>query len=206
MITCWDNIYDIYFDGKHFHLNGKIVFYRENCLYCSNEFFAATRKTKFCCQRHSELNKPPKTEEHKNKISKSNIGKHFFNHSQETKLKLKKKHKGLHEGRLNNAWKGGVKKKNIPLYDTYAHQISYAEEVRRNKDDRNILEVKCAYCGKWYVSKINNIQYRIKALNGYKNGEARLYCSNECKKECPIFSKIKYSAEETNTKQYSREV
>lgn len=36
--------------------------------------------------------------------------------------------------KMQKNWKGGVCKKNIPLYETYAHQISYAEEVRKSKE------------------------------------------------------------------------
>ena len=115
-------------------------------------------------------------------------------------------YRNKNKGENHSSWKGGYHSKNIPLYDTYAHQISYTEEVRRNKEDKNIIEVKCTYCGKWYILTATNMKDRIRALNENGYGEVRLYCSNECKKECPIFSKIKYSAEETNTKQYSREV
>jgi len=46
-------------------------------------------------------------------------------------------------GKNSYLWKGGYK--NIPLYDTYAHQIEWCEKVRRSKEDENILEVKCTY-------------------------------------------------------------
>ena len=105
-------------------------------------------------------------------------------------------------------WKGGVTNKNIPLYDTYAHQISYCEEVRRNKQDPNVLEMKCAYCGKWYTPTRQNVDNRINAANGILSGEHRLYCSKQCKKECPIYHKIKYQVghPKSNKSQYSREV
>lgn len=96
------------------------------------------------------------------------------------------------KGNTNSNWKGGVTKKNIPLYDTYATQIEYAEEVRRNKDDNNILEVKCAYCGKWFVPTISNITNRSQFLKGKYPNENRLYCSDSCKRECPIYNQIKY--------------
>lgn len=98
----------------------------------------------------------------------------------------------------------GYTSKNIPLYDTYAHQISYVEQVRRNKDDKNILEVKCAYCGKWYMPTIIEVRCRIDSLNGIRTGENRLYCSNECKKECPIYNQNKYP--KSYKKASSREV
>ena len=44
-------------------------------------------------------------------------------------------------------WKGGYYDKGIPLYNTYASTIDYAEKCRRSKTDKNILEVKCTYCG-----------------------------------------------------------
>jgi 5-methylcytosine-specific restriction endonuclease McrA len=73
------------------------------------------------------------------------------------------------------------------IFDTYAPQISYAEQVRKNKSD--ILEVKCAYCGKWFIPTLHEIISRIKALEGIFTGEHRLYCSDNCKQECPIFHK-----------------
>lgn len=92
-------------------------------------------------------------------------------------------------------WSGGYYNNDIPLYDTYAIQISYAETCRRNPTDKNILQVKCTYCGKWFTPKVLQVYERIRALNGTNHGEQRLYCSDECKKECPIFHQITYSKE-----------
>jgi len=113
------------------------------------------------------------------------------------KIKIYKNHSSL--------WKKVVKE-NIVLYSTYAHQISYAEPTRQDPENNDLLQVKCGYCGKWFNPKRSAIQNRIAALDGRMKGEQRLYCSNECKQLCPIFHKQKYSAEETNTKQLSREV
>lgn len=164
------------------------------------------------------------TEEHKRNISKAKKGKKF---SEKIKKEMSKRFKGKNNpmwgkkrpdvtgdknpmrrpevikkmsGKNNPLWKGGGE---YAPFDTYAHQIDYAEEVRNNNKK---LEVKCTYCGKWFIPKVDNVISRIKALNGKMNGEARLYCSDSCKTECPIYRKIKYSAEENNTKQYSREV
>jgi len=101
----------------------------------------------------------------------------------------------------------GYFKNNIPKYDLYASQISYAEQVRRNSEDHKILETRCTYCGKWFIPALSEIQSRIKALNGVRRGtENRLYCSKQCKHECPIYRKQKYSAEEKNHNQLAREV
>jgi len=92
----------------------------------------------------------------------------------------------------NSNWKGGVKKKNLPLYDTFAHQFNWCESVRRNKLNKNILEVKCAYCGKWYVPILQDVLNRIQVLKGNYKGELRLYCSESCKQECSIYGQYLY--------------
>ena len=159
------------------------------------------------------------SEETKKKISNAKKG---IKLSEETKRKMSEVRKGENNpmfGKIHseeakkkmseNRSDGGYSSKGIPKFDTYAHRISYADEVRRNKEDSNILEVKCAYCGKWFIPKRNNVNNRITALEGKSNSpgaEYRLYCSDQCKQECPIYAKQKYSAEENNTNKYSREV
>ncbi len=81
---------------------------------------------------------------------------------------------------------------NIATYDKYVDRISYAEECRRNLKDKNILEVKCTYCGKWCIPTDTEISSRIMALNGNMPGEYRLYCSDNCKHACSIYRKVKY--------------
>ena len=89
------------------------------------------------------------------------------------------------------SWKGGVKKSNIPLYDTYAHQIDYCESVRRSPKNKDFLEIACTYCGKFFMPSTKEVQNRISALIGREGsrGELRVYCSDGCKKACPIFRK-----------------
>jgi hypothetical protein len=93
-------------------------------------------------------------------------------------------------GERSSKWKGGVVKLNIPLYETYAHQLEPYEQCRRNGQDQNILEVRCTYCGKWFVPTTTNVQRRIGGING--NDTARFYDRDSCKKECPIFGKQKF--------------
>ena len=92
----------------------------------------------------------------------------------------------------NSNYKGGVKKLGMPLYETYAHQISYVEEIQRDSINLHWLLVKCAYCGRWFIPTTDNVQKRIKALDGRGSGEGRFYCSGDCKKACPIFGQYKY--------------
>ena len=122
------------------------------------------------------------SKEHKRKIGKSGIGK---KHAEETKQKISKANKGEN----GSNWKGGYYSKGIPLYDTYAHQIEWCEEVRRNKEDLNILEVRCFKCNEWYIPTLNNMNDRIQCLKGNYKGECKFYCSDQCKNSCSIFHK-----------------
>ncbi len=137
------------------------------------------------------------TEVTKKKISESNK-----NPSEETRKKMSVSQRN----RCDNygLWKGGYNKKNIPSYNTYADKISFAERVRRNEYDLKILEVKCSYCGNWFVPTIINVQERIRSLNKCSGSEGRFYCSDKCKNECPIYKKIKY--QHSFIKSSSREV
>ena len=121
----------------------------------------------------------------KEKISKANKG-----HKRPDLTKYNK-NRNI-KGNKNPNWKGGYYTNNIPQYNIYAQQISWCEKVRRNKVDINILEVKCAYCGKWYIPKQSEIANRINALDEKVIGEHRLYCSKGCKKECPIYNQKKW--------------
>ena len=125
---------------------------------------------------------------HKKKISKSKTNISWGKHSKETIRKFQE----LNKREKNPNWKNGVTKRGLPFYDTYAGQISYCEEVKRNKHDIDILEIKCAYCGKWFIPKRVAIINRICSLEGNQTGECRLYCSAQCKKECPTYKQIKY--------------
>jgi len=134
---------------------------------------------------------------HKEKIKKTMKQQHIRNKIKESNL-----------GDKNPNWKGGYDKNNIPRYDVYADKLSYAEEIRRNKEDQNILEIKCAYCGKWFIPKSSFINYRITCLNNLYRGDGRLYCSDKCKLECPIFNKTEWPEgfKEYNNFNSSREV
>ena len=79
-------------------------------------------------------------------------------------------------------------KLNIPLYETYQSQLEpYGVKCRRNKEDQNMLEVKCMYCDRWFVPTITSVGGKIKAINGQTTGESNLYCSDECKLACPTY-------------------
>jgi hypothetical protein len=207
MKICWDNLEKLRYSKRTKKwYSPQPYIYKESCQNCGEPYLTRDDKNSiFCgysCSR-KEKNNPFYGKKHsKETKTKISISKQGYTHSIISKQKISKAFRGKNHPK----WKGGYYSNNIPLYDTYAHQIEYAEQVRRNKEDKNILEVKCTYCGKWYIPTVMNLYNRIQSLNGIKLGESRLYCSNSCKQECPIYKKSKYSSEESNSKQYSRKV
>jgi len=109
-------------------------------------------------------------------------------------------HRNNNIGKNIHFWKGGVRKRNVPLYDTYASQLSFCEETRRDPNNLDLLQVKCVKCSRWITPKLSNVTTRINALNSLSRGEGRFYCSDECKHSCSIFAKKKYSAEDRHSK------
>lgn len=170
MKICWDTLENMYLtrNGTLRKRNGTSYIEQEACKVCNGPFLMRpSTPTDFCGH------------------SCAASGKIFTN-------KSKKKMASKQEGNKNSFWKGGVVEANIPLFDTYAHQISYAEEVCRDPENYNWLQVKCAYCGRWYVPTRTIVRGRIDVLNGKRNGETRFYCSENCKQVCPIFNQKKY--------------
>jgi hypothetical protein len=211
-IIDWNNLEEQGFKrtkNGNWRKNGKgNTYYKKVCKVCG-EYFLGDKNNKCCdlscsskkenlsketLKRRSESMKGDKhpmwgkhrTEETKRKISEAKKGTKL---SEEHKKKLSEITGKYHKGEKCNWWKGGYRLKNIPTYDTYAPQLEWCEEVRRNKEDRNILEVKCFKCGKWYIPKLSSVYNRVKAINDKINGESHLYCSKGCKNSCSIYGK-----------------
>lgn len=93
-------------------------------------------------------------------------------------------------GKESSRWLGGVTKNNLAVFDTYAPKIMFVDEVRRSQSNQILLEVRCAYCGKWFIPTMDEASRRGQSLA--KGQDSRLYCSDKCREECPIYRKIKY--------------
>jgi len=96
----------------------------------------------------------------------------------------------------------GVKKNDIfinevgytpAIYKTYVKRLTIDEDSVKGKF--GFLMVKCAYCGRYYYPSAISVSGRITALSGKHNGEYRLYCSDNCKKVCPVFRKVLYQSD-----------
>lgn len=76
-------------------------------------------------------------------------------------------------------------------YENFKDKLTSDEDLKLSSDGVS-LEVKCRYCGKYFIPTNLQIKKRISALNGSTCGEHSLYCSNGCKKACPVFNQTKY--------------
>lgn len=70
-------------------------------------------------------------------------------------------------------------------------RLTVEESPRLSKDGRS-LEVRCRYCGKYFIPTKRAVSSRIRSLEGKTKWEGSLYCSNGCKQACPIYGKHKY--------------
>jgi hypothetical protein len=77
-------------------------------------------------------------------------------------------------------------------FDKYVAKLTIDEAAK--PDGEGNLLVKCTYCGRYFIPTNREVLNRISVLGGGKNlyGEARLYCSNNCKEVCPVFGQQWY--------------
>lgn len=147
---------------------------------------------------HLSLTEEQKIERSR-KISESRKGKYSGeNHpgwgtkrTEESKQKMSNAKIGVFNGSKNPNWKGGVISKNLAAYGTYFEKLSPYHNVRRNPNDKYILQVECIYCGKWHSPSLGIVNTRVDFIYGSGIREGRFYCSDSCKKNCPTFRKRK---------------
>ncbi|MFA5025461.1 MAG: HNH endonuclease [Candidatus Shapirobacteria bacterium] len=208
MKICWDNLEEITYDKKkeRFRYKGHLKHYHDKCLGCGDPFLGGPNN-KYCdgfCSNGGEKN--PRFGDHRNWVEIH--GEDYthprkgvkFSETHIQNIKESRIKSGCAAGEKNPNYKGGYHSKNIARYDLFAPQLEpYGEECRRNAEDSNILEVKCTYCGKWHKPRIADVKNRI-AIGIRSNDTHRLYCSPECKQECPIYKKVKYSTDHPKSK------
>jgi len=203
MKLCWGNIENIRLTKKgNFRdiVNKRGYEYHDRCECCNLPFLG--KKGSKTCSKGCSNSIRKHTEETKRKIGISNSGRIV---TDETRRKLSKINKGrkftdehkrkisesnrIYKGKDKGGWKGGYTSNNIPRYDTYAPQIEWCEEVRRNDKDSNVLEVKCFKCDNWFIPKLWSVKNRIQCLRGNHKYYGRFYCSDKCKHTCFIWNK-----------------
>ncbi len=150
---------------------------------CEKEATHQFKNGKWCCSKSH--NSCPSLKKINSKINKGRVV------CQSTRRKISDTLKEKFTGKNNPNWKGGYR--NIPLYDTYHHQLFFPiEECKRNEKDSNILDVKCSVCENFFTPTFNAVINRIAALNGIQGGEHKFYCSKKCKDKCSVYGKKIY--------------
>jgi len=191
---CWDNLEKLVYKGGYFYKLNKKVRYTYSiskypCIVCKNDFIGRTKfliegKSKFCSYEcHGKFSILNKSEEQKDKFIKSNKGKKI---SEEIKEKVRNKISNS----SSHLWKGGFFKRNIVSFDQFEDVLKQFHEIRRNKSDPDILETRCIYCGKWYIPTHREVNNRVKAIYHDGRGGRNLYCSEDCKQECPTYKQM----------------
>ena len=179
MKICYDDLEGIHLTKNGFLRKGHHSYIEMDCCKeCGNPYLMHRfKKTEYCsrpcAQKHRKI-----TNLTREKLSKKASGR-----------KLTKEQCQAISDRMS---KGDVVKKNIPLYDTYAHQLTPIEKVRRCTVNKRILEVMCVLCHEWFIPKRTVCEQRCQYIKGNTDRENSFYCSDKCKKDCPVFHKKKY--------------
>lgn len=163
MKICWDMLEDIYLTRSGtFRKNSVIYVYKEACMECGEPYLAEKRRQSKFCS-------------HSCAVSGKNNPMYG--------IKLC--------GILSGYYKGGVSKSGLTIYNTCKDKLETYEDIRK-QHNTELLEAKCAYCGKWFTPTYAAVNSRFIAINNLNCGEGRLYCSNNCKQACPTYNKQKY--------------
>jgi hypothetical protein len=208
MKICWDNLEKLEFRDGFFYVKknkGNIRWYvRGPCATCGEDYLTKY-ESMFCSYSCSNKSREPHiwSKESREKLSKS-VSKEKNpnwenNYSNAARKKIGDTHRGKeislsHIERIKKYWENRRKAgtsigPNGASYDRNAPLLEWREEVRRSKVISTIIEVRCAYCGKWFQPTYCQVGCRIGAMDW---DGCKFYCSDTCKKECPTFKRSKY--------------
>jgi hypothetical protein len=154
--------------GNFLYIKRKITYYYcYACVVCGYPYLSANKNSKYCTMR----------------CATTGENNHMFGKTG----KLNPMFGVCRIGELSSNWKNGVAARNIPLYDTYAHQLEPIEKCIHDPEDQKILNVFCSYsgCKKQYRPTRLEVIHRISGMN--KNDVNKFYCSDNCKQICPLF-------------------
>ncbi|MCF8019883.1 MAG: HNH endonuclease [Vallitaleaceae bacterium] len=108
-----------------------------------------------------------------------------------TNKRLIEKRREKHTGKNNPAKRAEVRKKisksqkfkAIDYINKYPWIFPTIEKIR---DNLGLIEVMCKKCGTWFHPTPIQLQERIRSLSYGADG-LYMYCSDECKGECPLY-------------------
>ena len=80
----------------------------------------------------------------------------------------------------------------LAKYDSFAKKFEKYCEIQRDPDNPELIHVRCKYCNKWFNPTVRQLDDRYDSIIGRTTAGNELYCSDACKKACPIFGQILY--------------
>ena len=186
MKICYDNLEGVKLTKNGYFIKGTNTYIlKDSCSNCNQPFLTNKHNPSvFCSKSCGIVNNP------------------LFNKGKKLSSSHKKALSIAQLKRFNNKenhprWKGGIYSlKKVPLYDTYKDQLIGSDLSYKVVNDLKLLQVRCVYCGKYFIPSLSNVRNRIVCLNQSTKsrtyGEGRFYCSDNCKSACPVFNQRKY--------------
>lgn len=171
--------------------------YKSVCKICRKEYYKQNiEKTKEYYKKNKE-----KIKEYKKQDKVKKYQKEWYKNNKD---KVKKYQKEYYKQNIENHKKQMRQNRNSSVsYDlNIKEEIELYEKVKKSKN--NNIECKCTYCGDWFEPNQQELRSRLKAIYGDLKGECRLYCSNNCKINCPSYNQKLYFKNQTTAT--SREV
>lgn len=151
------------------------------CKLCRSETYHVSDKT---LKRKYDADRYQKNKESHNILCR----KHYSDHKEEYKIYNKEYHKKNKE--VCNVRNKQYSTSNA-RYEGFFNKLTIDESPILHNDGVS-LEVKCKYCGKYFIPTNRMVTKRTGALNGIVEGDGYLYCSDSCKYSCPVFGQHKY--------------
>ena len=171
--------------------------YRAKCKECIKEYNKKwyerdkneinKKNSKYYLDNHEQICKRRRDNRRKNPEKYREWNRRDYLKHKEKRLKTVTLYRGNNLDKIRNHF---YKK---ALYNSYADQISWCEDVRKDPNNTAYLQVRCTYCNEWFNPTNTQVKCRSQAINDkIKTGNYRFYCSSDCENNCCLFQQIKY--------------
>lgn len=141
------------------------------CNICQNEQYK--KNTKRRSQNHKEYYR-------KNKNRVKAIQKKYRHKMKEQRLKYNRQY---YETNGDNIRLNRIAYLQREATVIQVQKLALFEEVKDN-------QIRCKYCGRWMTPTNIEVQNRLIGIG--TNDRSYIYCSEECKEDCPTFQQVKF--------------
>ena len=152
------------------------------CKDCKNEYikgYHENNKKEIRKQKKKYYNNNKEKRKEYNEKNITKIKKYY----QDNKEEIRKSHRDYYKNNKDERLKHIQKYQNSIANIELVQKLDMFEEVLGN-------QIRCKYCGKWMTPTMIQVYKRLQGVE--ENDKGYIYCSEECKQECPTFHQIKY--------------